>query len=233
MNKESFVNNLKELNINITDDILNKLDIYYNFLVEYNSHTNLTSITEEEDVYLKHFYDSLTIVKSIDLSTVNTLIDVGTGAGFPGMVLAIMYPNIKVTLLDSNNKRINFLNELKEKLGITNVTTIHDRSEVYAKNHKDMYDVVTARAVKNMKELTELCLPLVKIDGYFIPLKGNIEDELDNAKDIINAINGVVEDVISFELPNGDNRNIIKIRKTDICPDKYPREYKEIVKDNK
>ena len=233
MNKELFVNNLKELNINITDDILNKLDIYYNFLIEYNSHTNLTSITEEEDVYLKHFYDSLTIVKAIDLTTVDTLIDVGTGAGFPGMVLAIVYSNLNVTLLDSNNKRVKFLNELKDKLGITNVTTIHDRSEIYAKNHKDMYDVVTARAVKNMKELTELCLPLVKVNGYFIPLKGNIEDELDNAQSIINDINGIVEDVISFKLPNGDNRNIIKIKKIDKCPNKYPREYKEIVKDNK
>ena len=155
MNIEEFVNNLKDLNIDINDDKLNKLDIYYNFLVEYNSHTNLTAITDKEDVYLKHFYDSLTIVKSIDLSTVNTLIDVGTGAGFPGMVLAIMYPNIKVSLLDSNNKRINFLKELRDKLGITNVETIHERSEIYAKTHKDMYDIVTARAVKNMKELTE------------------------------------------------------------------------------
>ena len=230
MNIEEFVNNLKDLNIDINDDKLNKLDIYYNFLVEYNSHTNLTAITDKEDVYLKHFYDSLTIVKSIDLSTVNTLIDVGTGAGFPGMVLAIMYPNIKVSLLDSNNKRINFLKELRDKLGITNVETIHERSEIYAKTHKDMYDIVTARAVKNMKELTELCLPLAKVNGYFIPLKGNIEDELNNAKSIIKDINGVVEDVISFELPNGDNRNIIKIKKIDKCPDKYPREYKYIVK---
>ena len=233
MNKEEFVNKLKDLNIEINDDILNKLDIYYNFLVEYNEHTNLTGITEENDVYLKHFYDSLTIVKSIDLSTIESLIDVGTGAGFPGMVLAIVFPNIKVTLLDSNNKRINFLNELTNKLGINNVETIHDRSEVYAKNHKDIYDVVTARAVKNMKELTELCLPLVKVNGYFIPLKGIIGDELDNAKDIIKNINGVIEDIIEFELPNGDTRTIIKIRKTDKCPNKYPREYKEIVKDNK
>ena len=230
MNKELFVNNLKDLNIDIDDDKLNKLDIYYNYLIEYNNHTNLTAITDKKDVYLKHFYDSLTIVKSIDLSTINTLIDVGTGAGFPGMVLAIMYPNIKVTLLDSNNKRINFLNELRDKLGITNVETIHERSEIYAKTHKDMYDIVTARAVKNMKELTELCLPLVKVNGYFIPLKGNIEDELDNSKDIISKINGIIEDIITFNLPNGDSRNIIKIKKIDKCPDKYPREYKDIVK---
>ena len=230
MNIEEFVNNLKDLNIEIDDDKLNKLDIYYNYLIEYNNHTNLTAITDKKDVYLKHFYDSLTIVKSIDLSTINTLIDVGTGAGFPGMVLAIMYPNIKVTLLDSNNKRINFLNELKNRLGITNVETIHERSEIYAKTHKDMYDIVTARAVKNMKELTELCLPLVKVNGYFIPLKGNIEDELDNSKDIISKINGSIEDIITFNLPNGDSRNIIKIKKIDKCPDKYPREYKDIVK---
>ena len=230
MTVEEFVNKVKELNINITDDILSKLDIYYKFLVEYNNHTNLTAITDKNDVYLKHFYDSLTIAKSIDLTTVESLIDVGTGAGFPGMVIAICYPNITVTLLDSNNKRINFLNELVNKLGVTNVITVHDRSEIYAKNHKDMYDVVTARAVKNMKELTELCLPLVKVNGYFIPLKGLINDELANAKDIINNINGVVEDIISFELPNGDTRNIIKIKKTDKCPSKYPREYKYIVK---
>ena len=227
---EEFIKYSNELGINITDDILNKLDIYYNFLIEYNSHTNLTAITNKEDVYLKHFYDSLTIIKAIDLNNINTLIDVGTGAGFPGMVLAICYPNIEVTLLDSNNKRINFLNELINKLNITNVKTVHERSEIYAKNHKDMYDIVTARAVKNMKELTELCLPLVKVDGYFIPLKGNIEDELNNAKDIISKINGTIEDIITFNLPNGDSRNIIKIKKIDKCPDKYPREYKEIVK---
>ena len=227
---EEFIKYSNELGINITDDILNKLDIYYNFLIEYNSHTNLTAITNKEDVYLKHFYDSLTIIKAIDLNNINTLIDVGTGAGFPGMVLAICYPNIEVTLLDSNNKRINFLNELINKLNITNVKTVHERSEIYAKTHKDMYDIVTARAVKNMKELTELCLPLVKVDGYFIPLKGNIEDELDNSKDIISKINGTIEDIITFNLPNGDSRNIIKIKKIDKCPDKYPREYKEIVK---
>ena len=230
MNIEEFFNNLKDLNIIIDDDKLTKLDIYYNYLIEYNKHTNLTAITDKKDVYLKHFYDSLTIVKSIDLSTVNTLIDVGTGAGFPGMVLAIMYPNIKVTLLDSNNKRINFLNELRDKLGITNVETIHERSEIYAKTHKDVYDIVTARAVKNMKELTELCLPLVKVNGYFIPLKGNIEDELNNSKDIISKINGTIEDIITFNLPNGDSRNIIKIKKINKCPDKYPRDYKDIVK---
>ena len=227
---EEFIKYSNELGINITDDILNKLDIYYNFLIEYNSHTNLTAITNKEDVYLKHFYDSLTIIKAIDLNNINTLIDVGTGAGFPGMVLAICYPNIEVTLLDSNNKRINFLNELINKLNITNVKTVYERSEIYAKTHKDMYDIVTARAVKNMKELTELCLPLVKVDGYFIPLKGNIEDELNNAKDIISKINGTIEDIITFNLPNGDSRNIIKIKKIDKCPDKYPREYKEIVK---
>ena len=223
MNKEEFVKNIKDLNIQINDDILNKLDIYYNFLVEYNNHTNLTAITEENEVYLKHFYDSLTIVKSIDLLTIESLIDVGTGAGFPGMVLAIFYPNLKVTLLDSNNKRINFLNELKDKLCLTNVTTVHDRSEIYAKNHKDSFDVVTAR----------LCLPLVKVNGYFIPLKGIINDELDNAKDIIKNINGNVENIISFNLPNGDQRNIIVIKKIDKTPNKYPRDYKEIVKDNK
>lgn len=233
MNIEEFVNNLKDLNIEINDDILNKLDIYYNFLVEYNSHTNLTAITGKEDVYLKHFYDSLTIVKSIDLSTINSLIDVGTGAGFPGMVLAIFYPNLKVTLLDSNNKRINFLNELISKLGISNVVTVHDRSEIYAKNHKDSFDVVTARAVKNMKELTELCLPLVSVGGYFIPLKGILNNELEDAISIITQINGKVVDVISFNLPNGDTRNIIKIKKLDKTPSKYPRDYKEIVKDNK
>ena len=230
MNKEVFINSINELGINIDDDILNKLDIYYNYLIEYNSHTNLTAITNEEDVYLKHFYDSLTIIKAIDLNNVNTLIDVGTGAGFPGMVLAICYPNLKVTLLDSNNKRINFLNELINKLNITNVETIHERSEIYAKTHKDMYDIVTARAVKNMKELTELCLPLVKVNGYFIPLKGNIEEEIANAKDIINDINGNIEDIITFNLPNGDIRNIIKIKKIDICPSRYPRDYKDIVK---
>jgi 16S rRNA (guanine527-N7)-methyltransferase len=234
MNKEEFVNKLKDLNIEINEDILNKLDIYYNFLVEYNEHTNLTGITEENDVYLKHFYDSLTIVKSIDLSTIESLIDVGTGAGFPGMVLAIMYPNIKVTLLDSNNKRINFLNELKNRLGITNVETIHERSEIYAKTHKDMYDIVTARAVKNMKELTELCLPLVKVNGYFIPLKGNAKEEIEISKNIITKLNSHIDNIIEFNLPiENSTRTIIKIIKDNKTPSGYPRSYSIIKKELK
>ena len=174
MNKEEFIKYLEELNIYPTEEQLIKLDKFYHLLISWNEKINLTRITEEKDVYLKHFYDSLTIAKEVDLSTVNTLCDVGTGAGFPGIVLKIMYPNLKVTLIDSLLKRVNYLNEIIKDLELTDIKAIHTRGEDY----KDKFDVVTSRAVANIEKLVTFTMHLVDKDGVFIAMKGNIDNEL-------------------------------------------------------
>lgn len=177
MNKDEFIKYLEELNIYPTQDQLIKLDKFYHLLIEWNEKINLTRIVEEKDVYLKHFYDSLTITKEIDLSKVNTLCDVGTGAGFPGIVLKIMYPNLKVTLVDSLLKRVNYLNEIIKELELTDIKAIHTRGEDY----KDKFDVVTSRAVANIEKLVTFTMHLVDKDGVFIAMKGNIDNELTNS----------------------------------------------------
>lgn len=230
MTKEEFIKELEKLNIKYDNDMLKKLDIYKDFLIEYNKHTNLTAIKTEEEIYLKHFYDSLTICKSCDLNKVNNLIDIGTGAGFPGMVIKIFFPNISVTLLDSNNKKTKFLQELSNKLNIE-VNIINDRVENYSKNHLNFFDIVTSRAVANLRVLSEICLPLVKVDGYFIPLKGNVEEELKEAMNTIEIMAGILESTINFELYNNNGiRNILKIKKLKETKIDKIRTYDKIVK---
>ena len=215
-------------------NVLNNLSIYAEYLMEYNSHTNLTAIKDLEGIYLKHFYDSLTIIKSIDLNSINSLADIGTGAGFPGMVLKIMYPHLKVVLIDSNNKKITFLKNLVEKLGLINIECLNVRCEEYALSHLDSFDLVTARAVANMRILSELCLPLVSVNGYFVPLKGNVEEELSIAKELISKLNGKVESEFSFNLPIEEStRNILKIKKIGPTPQGYPRTYDKMQKELK
>ena len=174
MNKEEFIKYLEELNIYPTQDQLIKLDKFYHLLISWNEKINLTRIVDEKEVYLKHFYDSLTITKEIDLSKVNTLCDVGTGAGFPGIVLKIMYPNLKVTLIDSLLKRVNYLNEIIKELELTDIKAIHTRGEDY----KGSFDVVTSRAVANIEKLVTFTMHLVDKNGVFIAMKGNIDNEL-------------------------------------------------------
>lgn len=231
MNKQEFINTVGELGINLTEEQLNQLDTYCNFLLEYNSHTNLTAIKEEEQVYLKHFYDSLTFIKALDVTKYNNLLDIGTGAGFPGMVLKIVYPELEVTLLDSNNKKINFLQELAKKLDLKKVDFYHGRAEDFCVKNRETFDIVTARAVTNMTALSELCLPLVKINGYFIALKGSNQEELEDSKNAIKILGGQIEDTINFELPyEGGERNIVRINKQKNTPKEYPRRYDKIVK---
>ena len=226
MSEKEFVEALKEINIEISKLQLEQLDKYYNLLIEWNKVMNLTGITEKKDVYLKHFYDSLTISKIINLNEYNTLCDVGTGAGFPGMVIKILFPNLKVTLVDSLNKRINFLNEVIKKLQLENIETIHSRVEEF----KGSFDIVTARAVSQLNILMEYAIPLVKINGYFIPLKANITEELENSSNAFKELKCEIEDKKEFLLPiELSNRTLLKIKKLGENK-KYPRKYSEIKK---
>lgn len=232
MNRETFIKELEKLNIKIDEVKLEQLDKYANFLIEYNKHTNLTAITDLNDIYLKHFYDSLTIVRNIDLNKVNNLIDIGTGAGFPGMVLKIVFPHINVTLLDSNNKKTKFLIELSNSLNLDGINIVNERSEDFARKNLDSYDLVTSRAVTTLPALVELCLPLVRIYGYFIPLKGTATEEIKLSSNIIKKLNGTIESIDEFNLPIEESkRTIIKIRKIGTTPKGYPRNYASIKKD--
>lgn len=175
MSEQEFIEELKKLNIFPTKKQLLELQKYYELLIEWNEKINLTRIKNKEDVYLKHFYDSLTLIKIIDLEKVTTLLDFGTGAGFPGLVLKIMYPHLQVTLLDSLNKRITFLNEVIKKLDLKEVETIHKRIEDY---HDKKFDIITTRAVANLSKLLDYTKNLIDKNTKFIPLKGHIEEEI-------------------------------------------------------
>ena len=177
MNKEEFLDELHKLNINLTTNELDKLEKYYNLLVEENKKYNLTSITNKEDVYLKHFYDSLTLNKITHLNN-QSLCDIGTGAGFPGIVLKIVFPNLKVTLVDSTAKKCNFLNMVIEELSLKEIEVINERAEIFSKNTREKYDIVTSRAVAPLKHLLEYSIPLVKVNGYYIAMKSDITQEI-------------------------------------------------------
>lgn len=231
MNREQFEQELEKMGIELTGHELIMFNAYCDFLKEYNSHTNLTAITDDEGIFLKHFYDSLTLTRVINLKECTNLIDIGTGAGFPGMVLKILFPHLKLTLLDSNNKKIKFLQELAIKLELRDIEFYNGRAEDYVKNHRESFDVVTARAVSNLPVLSELCLPLTKVDGYFIALKGSNEEEIKEAEYAIKELGGTIEKIDHFELPYaGGTRNIIKIKKEKETNEKYPRRYDKIVK---
>lgn len=209
MNKEKFIAETRKLGINLTEEQLNKLDQFYNLLIEWNEKINLTRITKKEDVYLKHFYDSLTLAKVIDLSTKETLCDVGTGAGFPGIVLKIVYPNLKITLVDALQKRVNYLNEIIKDLQLENIQAIHTRGE----DLHDKYDVVTARAVANIEKLLKYTMHLVNNTGVFVAMKGNIDNEL--TPEIENKISKKYQilKIEKFELPiENSQRSLIVIK---------------------
>lgn len=209
MNKEQFIAETKKIGINLTEEQLNKLDQFYNLLIEWNEKINLTRITKKEDVYLKHFYDSLTLAKVIDLSKKETLCDVGTGAGFPGIVLKIVYPNLKITLVDALQKRVNYLNTIIKDLQLENIQAIHTRGE----DLHDKYDVVTARAVANIEKLLKYTMHLVNNTGVFVAMKGNIDNEL--TPEIENKISKKYQilKIEKFELPiENSQRSLIVIK---------------------
>ena len=231
MTISEFIEELKKLNIEPTQKQLEQLNRYYELIVEYNKVMNLTGIIEKEQVYLKHFYDSLTIAKVIDLNKEETLCDIGTGAGFPGIVLKIIFPNLKITLIDSLNKRIEFLKIVIKELNLENIEAIHTRAEEYAKENIEKFDVVTSRAVAPLNILLELSIPLLKINKYFISYKGNISREIIESENALKQLDSKIDKIEEFELPKeNSNRTIIKIKKINKTNKKYPRKFSEIKK---
>ena len=230
MSQSDFIKELEKLGIIVTNKKLQQLEQYYDLLIEYNKSINLTRITEKEEVYLKHFYDSLTLIKSIDLNKQETLCDLGSGAGFPGIVIKIFYPNLKITLIDSLNKRIKFLKIIINELKLEEIDAIHTRIEDYSKKNKEKFDVVTARAVAPLNILLELGINLVKKHKYFIAMKGNIENE-QNYENSLKILNCKLIGIIKFKLPyEYSNRCLIKIEKENSTPKLFPRKYSDIKK---
>lgn len=224
--KDFLIYEMKKINIDLTEKQTEQFLRYYELLIEWNSFMNLTGITEYEEVVIKHFVDSLSLVKAVELNEDISLIDIGTGAGFPGIPLKIVFPDLKVTLLDSLNKRIKFLDEVILQLGLIDIKTIHGRAEDFSKPDKlrEKYDICVSRAVANLSSLCEYCLPFVKLDGKFIPYKSEkISDEIENAKKAIFVLGGKVENQIDFYINDDIYRNLIIIRKVQKTPKQYPR----------
>lgn len=216
-----------ELFPNANDSDFIKLDKFYELLIKYNEVMNLTSITEYDEVYIKHFYDSLLLCKVLDINN-KTLCDVGSGAGFPGIPLAI-FTNSKISIIDALQKRINFLNDVIKELDLNNVSANHIRAEEYVKTKRSSFDVVTARAVAKLNVLVELCLPLVRVGGYFVALKGSNEEELKEANNALNVLGAKLVQTYSFDLPREmGKRHIYLFEKVKECSSKYPRSFAKI-----
>ena len=220
-----FILELKNLNISLSDEQIEQFKKYYELLVEHNKVMNLTGITDIDGVYLKHFYDSLTLVKAYDFTKDISLCDVGSGAGFPSIPLKIAFPNIDVTIVDSLNKRIEFLNVVIKELGLTKIKAIHSRAEEF--NKKESFDVVTSRALADINIGLELCMPLVKVNGYYLPMVVGY----DLGKNTIKTLGGSLEEEIKFNLPiENSERKILKVKKIEHTNAKYPRAFSQIKK---
>ncbi|MTD40452.1 16S rRNA (guanine(527)-N(7))-methyltransferase RsmG [Erwinia sp. CPCC 100877] len=227
MTPEEFKQLLSQKDIQLSDHQMQQFARYFELLVEWNKKMNLTAITEEKEVYLKHFYDSISLAFFEDFASNKVICDVGAGAGFPSIPLKIVFPTLKVTIVDSLNKRITFLNELVQALELEEVALYHDRAETFAQKaeFRASFDYVTARAVARLNVLSELCLPLVKKDGFFLALKAaKSEEEITEAKPAIAILGGKFQKEVSFTLPiTDDERHIVVIQKKKETPKKYPR----------
>lgn len=225
-----FINEVKKLNIKITNKELELLEQYYNFLIKYNEHTNITAITKKEDVYIKHFLDSLMVTKAINFNKIDNLIDIGSGAGFPGIVLKIFFPNIKIILLDSNNKKTIFLNEVIKKLNLKDIQVVNLRAEEYMKNHLNEFDICISRAVAYIDIITSLSLPFIKEDGSVILMKGNYQDEIKILNTYKKELHISNFDIINYKILSDDNnRSLIIIRKNEVTSKlvNYPKILKQ------
>lgn len=231
MNEQQFIETLEKKGIILTDKQIEQFQIYFKTLVEWNQKMNLTAITKEEEVYMKHFYDSITIAFDFPFTN-QTIVDIGAGAGFPSIPLKILYPELSITIVDSLTKRITFLKHLFKELALTNCDAISARAEEYAIDHREHYDIAMARAVARLNILDELCLPLVKVNGYFLSLKGKkAQEELQEAKKGIIKLGGAIEKEIAFTLSDEeDHRSNIVIKKIKVTPTQYPRMFAKIKK---
>lgn len=227
MTTEQFITLLEAKGISLSPEQLDQYELYYSLLVEWNEKMNLTAITEKEEVYLKHFYDSLTAAFYFDFKKPLHVCDVGAGAGFPSIPIKIAFPDLQITIVDSLNKRIGFLEHLAKELKLDHVRFIHDRAETFGQNkdHREKYDVVTARAVARLSVLSELCLPLAKVGGTFVAMKGSsAQDELEAGKKAVSLLGGTLKRSHTFTLPEEESeRNILIIEKQKASPKKYPR----------
>jgi len=232
--RQMLVSGCKNFDIHLTEEQVDKFFAYYELLIEWNGKMNLTTITELEDVIVKHFIDSLSICKYVDIEDEDTIIDVGTGAGFPGIPIKIVYPNVKITLVDSLNKRVKFLDEVIKQLKLKNIETIHARVEDLAHDidHRQSYDYCMSRAVANLAALTEYCLPFIKVGGQLLALKGpSISEEIENSGEAIKILGGVLSNLEFFDIPYSDlKHNLVIIDKELDTPLKFPRKTVKIKK---
>lgn len=234
MNKDEFIKETNLLGINLADEELAKFEEYKELLKEYNKKFNLTSITNDNEIYLKHFYDSLCITKAKELLNASSLLDIGTGAGFPGIPVAIVNKDIKITLVESNKKKCEFLKVVNDSLNLQNVEIINARAEDFAKTNREKFEVATSRAVANLSILLELEFPALSVGGVLIALKSNVQEELENSKSILKELNGTIKNTIEYTLPYEESkRTLLIIQKQLPTNSKYPRQYSQIIKSQK